>query len=46
MRDEAWWSDAGTVRLLLIEYAKYVASFLRVRLDQMWADGMRAPRSS
>lgn len=33
MREEEWWSDAGTVRLLLIEYAKYIASILRLRLD-------------
>jgi uncharacterized SAM-binding protein YcdF (DUF218 family) len=33
MREDPWWSDASTVRLLLIEYVKYVASFVRVRLD-------------
>lgn len=33
MREDPWWSDGPTVRLLLIEYVKYVASFLRVRLD-------------
>src|SRR5690606_13870343 len=27
MRDEDWWSDALTVRLLLIEYVKYIASY-------------------
>jgi uncharacterized SAM-binding protein YcdF (DUF218 family) len=33
MRDEPWWSDAQTVRLLLVEYAKYVASYVRVHID-------------
>jgi uncharacterized SAM-binding protein YcdF (DUF218 family) len=33
MREEPWWSDAPTIRLLFVEYVKYVASFLRVRLD-------------
>jgi uncharacterized SAM-binding protein YcdF (DUF218 family) len=33
MREEPWWSDGPTVRLLLIEYVKYLASFARVRLD-------------
>jgi uncharacterized SAM-binding protein YcdF (DUF218 family) len=33
MREDPWWSDGPTVRLLLIEYVKYVASFVRVRLD-------------
>lgn len=33
MREEEWWSDAATLRLLIIEYAKYIASILRVRLD-------------
>lgn len=33
MRDEPWWSDTSTVRLLAVEYVKYVASLVRVRLD-------------
>jgi uncharacterized SAM-binding protein YcdF (DUF218 family) len=33
MRDQPWWSDAVIVRLLLVEYAKYLASLVRVRLD-------------
>ena len=33
MRDEPWWHDAPTIRLLVVEYVKYVASFMRVRLD-------------
>jgi hypothetical protein len=44
MRDEDWWSDALTVRLLLIEYVKYIASYLRVRLDPAQAAGN--PRQS
>src|SRR6476620_7346576 len=31
-RDEPWWTNGGTFRLLLSEYAKYVAAELRVRL--------------
>jgi uncharacterized SAM-binding protein YcdF (DUF218 family) len=33
MRDEPWWYDAPTIRLLAVEYVKYVASIVRVRLD-------------
>ena len=33
MRDEPWWYDAPTIRLLAVEYVKYVATFMRVRLD-------------
>jgi len=33
MRDEPWWHDAPTIRLLAVEYVKYVATFMRVRLD-------------
>jgi uncharacterized SAM-binding protein YcdF (DUF218 family) len=32
MREEPWWSDLHTIRLLLVEYAKYLASFIRIRL--------------
>ncbi len=35
MRDVTWWSDAPTIRLLLIEYVKYLASIVRVRLDHI-----------
>ena len=31
-RDEPWWTSGATFRLLLSEYAKYVAAELRVRL--------------
>ena len=46
MREDAWWSDAPTVRLLLIEYVKYLASFIRVRFDHIAvAGGVRPSRS-
>jgi uncharacterized SAM-binding protein YcdF (DUF218 family) len=46
MRETTWWSDAPTVRLLLIEYVKYIASMIRVRLDHITvADGARVKRS-
>jgi uncharacterized SAM-binding protein YcdF (DUF218 family) len=46
MREDPWWSDASTVRLLLIEYVKYVASFVRVRLDPARsADSMHGTHS-
>ncbi len=31
-RDKSWWTSGATLRLLLSEYAKYVAAELRVRL--------------
>jgi uncharacterized SAM-binding protein YcdF (DUF218 family) len=34
-RDEPWWTSAPTVRLLLSEYAKYVAAEVRVRLADL-----------
>jgi uncharacterized SAM-binding protein YcdF (DUF218 family) len=34
-RDEPWWTSGPTVRLLLSEYAKYVAAELRVRLAEV-----------
>ncbi|MCC6949557.1 MAG: YdcF family protein [Bradyrhizobiaceae bacterium] len=33
MRAEPWWSDPQTIRLLLIEYVKYMASLLHIRID-------------
>jgi len=33
MRDEPWWTNPQTVRLLLIEYVKYLATYARIRLD-------------
>src|ERR1700751_1830552 len=34
-RDEPWWTSGATLRLLLSEYAKYVAAEIRVRLDDL-----------
>ena len=32
--DEPWWASGAAMRLLLLEYAKYVAAEVRVRLDR------------
>lgn len=37
-RDEPWWTSGATFRLLLSEYAKYVAAELRVRLADFGLD--------
>ena len=37
-RDEAWWTSGATLRLLLSEYAKYVAAEVRVRLADIGLD--------
>ena len=37
-RDEPWWTSGGTFRLLLSEYAKYVAAEMRVRLANIGLD--------
>lgn len=37
-RDEPWWTSGPTVRLLLSEYAKYVAAEMRVRLADLGFD--------
>ena len=37
-RDEPWWTSGATFRLLLSEYAKYVAAELRVRLADVGLD--------
>jgi uncharacterized SAM-binding protein YcdF (DUF218 family) len=37
-RDEPWWTSGATFRLLLSEYAKYVAAELRVRLTDLGID--------
>ena len=37
-RDEPWWTSGGTFRLLLSEYAKYVAAEVRVRLADVGLD--------
>jgi uncharacterized SAM-binding protein YcdF (DUF218 family) len=33
MREEPWWTNVQTARLLLVEYLKYLATFARVRFD-------------
>ena len=37
-RDEPWWMSGATLRLVLSEYAKYVAAELRVRLADVGLD--------
>ncbi len=37
-RDEPWWTSGATFRLLLSEYAKYVAAEVRVRLADVGLD--------
>src|SRR5450631_3274754 len=37
-RDEPWWTNGATLRLLLSEYVKYVAAELRVRLADAGLD--------
>jgi uncharacterized SAM-binding protein YcdF (DUF218 family) len=37
-RDEPWWTSGATFRLLLSEYAKYVAAEVRVRLADFGLD--------
>jgi uncharacterized SAM-binding protein YcdF (DUF218 family) len=37
-RDEPWWTSGATLRLLLSEYAKYVAAELRVGLADLGID--------
>ena len=39
-RDEPWWTSGATLRLLLSEYAKYVAAEVRVRLADIGIDLM------
>jgi uncharacterized SAM-binding protein YcdF (DUF218 family) len=33
MREEPWWTNAQTARLLMLEYLKYLAALARVRID-------------
>src|SRR5207302_2528534 len=37
-RDEPWWTNGATLRLLLSEYVKYVAAEVRVRLADLGLD--------
>ncbi len=45
-REEPWWSNGGTLRLVLSEYAKYVAAEVRVRLADMGLDLTREANDS
>jgi uncharacterized SAM-binding protein YcdF (DUF218 family) len=40
-REEPWWSNGGTLRLVLSEYVKYVAAEVRVRLAAAGLEIMR-----
>src|SRR5579859_288700 len=40
-REEPWWSNGGTLRLVLSEYVKYVAAEVRVRLADAGFDVTR-----
>jgi uncharacterized SAM-binding protein YcdF (DUF218 family) len=40
-REEPWWSNSGTLRLVLSEYVKYVAAEVRVCLADMGLDVTR-----
>lgn len=44
MRGEPWWSDLPTIRLLAVEYVKYVASLLHIRIDPSQVTGGGAGR--
>ena len=45
-REEPWWSNGATVRLLLSEYVKYVAAEVRVRLADAGFDVMHEANDS
>jgi uncharacterized SAM-binding protein YcdF (DUF218 family) len=45
-REEPWWSNGATMRLLLSEYVKYVAAEVRVRLADAGFDVMREANDS
>jgi len=40
--DEPWWTSGAAMRLLVLEYAKYVAAEVRVRLDKLGLSTMVA----
>ena len=46
MRDEPWWSDTSTIRLLAVEYVKYLATFARVRFTPASFAGGERPGQS
>jgi uncharacterized SAM-binding protein YcdF (DUF218 family) len=45
-RDEPWWTNGATMRLLLSEYVKYVAAEVRVRLADAGLEIMRETADS
>ena len=45
-REEPWWSNSGTLRLVLSEYVKYVAAEVRVRLADIGLDVTREANES
>ncbi|HLI98207.1 MAG TPA: YdcF family protein [Bradyrhizobium sp.] len=45
-REEPWWTNGATMRLLLSEYVKYVAAEMRVRLADAGFDMMREAANS
>ncbi|MDE2065075.1 MAG: YdcF family protein, partial [Bradyrhizobium sp.] len=45
-REEPWWSNSGTLRLVLSEYVKYVAAEVRVRLADAGLDIMNETTDS
>ncbi|WP_298257771.1 YdcF family protein [Bradyrhizobium sp.] len=45
-REEPWWSNGGTLRLVLSEYVKYVAAEVRVRLADIGLDMTREANES
>ena len=45
-RDEPWWTNGATVRLLLTEYAKYIAAEVRVRLADSERPGIPPPATA
>ena len=45
-REEPWWTSSTTLRLLLSEYAKYVAAEVRVRLAAIVPDAADQPTGS
>ena len=35
MREEPWWASVQTIRLFLVEYVKYVATYARMLIEQV-----------
>lgn len=46
IREEPWWSSIQTMRLFLVEYVKYIASLVRVQLDQADTSAGQHPTKS